>query len=197
MSKNEIKRDLWYGRNAISEAWYNRPTQAPHTEGIETAWGKGTIEVKGDYCIEFRLDPLVSIHRIDYEIRCYLNLRLATEEYELQNISKRVNRIKDNGERVHGGSPTEKANAIIYATIKPALVAWVEANAQRLLAGYTLKYVNQIALARHKLDKIEEEIRQRREYLDMLDKELVENGGLSDEDKYRLNDLWGSSWTFK
>lgn len=193
----DLKNNLWYGRTDSHAAWYDRGVIAPCTATIQTEWGEGLIEVKGDYCLEFRLNNLISIHRVDYEVHCYLNLRLSTEEYELSNSSRRVVRIKDNGERVFAGSPTEKAGKTIYSTIKPILIAWAEANAGSLVQGYSLKYQNQIILARHKLDKIGEEIAQRRQWLDIVEKELRENGGISDEDKYRLNDIWGSSWTFK
>lgn len=195
MNQQQLKRNLWYGKGI--DAWYNREVEAPITATIETVWGTGQIELKGDYCIEFRLDKPVAIHRIDYDIHCYLTLRLSREDYELSNSSKRLIRIKENGEKVLGAYPTEKAQKQIYETIKPCLIEWVENHGALLLKAHHISLANRIKMARHKLHKIEEEITQRHQYLDILEKELEETGGLQDEDKRRLEDIWGNSWSFK
>ncbi len=193
--KNE-KWYLFYGKQSEGAAWYDRDLKSKPSAEIETPWGKGKIEVEGDYQLRFDLCELVTIHRIQYEVRAYLHIRLSTEDYELRDISRRVARIKENGERVYCGDPTEKARKLIYDTIKPVLAAWADENGKLMLQGYTLKYENSITQARHKLDKLTEEIKQRYAYLDLVEAELKANGSISQEDKDRLGDLWGNSWRF-
>lgn len=196
MKTKDLKYQLFHGTKDRGAAWYDRPTKPVPSASIQTPWGVGKLDILGDYTLDFRLPELVTIHRIQYEIHCYLNIRLSTEEYHLSDSSRRVNRVKDNGERVLGGYPTEKARAIISDTIKPILVEWAEDNGQLILEGYTLEYDNAIAQARHKLDAIQEEIKQRYQYLDLIEQELKTTGNLSDEDKSQLRDIWGRFWKF-
>jgi hypothetical protein len=196
------KRDLWYGNGF--PAWYDKPLQEMPTATIETKWGTGRIKVMGDYMLEFELDTLLSLHRVTYHVQAYLRVNMNTEEYELQNHSRRVlavlNAEKKDYKYQNGyqyEQLTDAARKAMQEELKPRLVEWAEKNGHLLLKGHTLKHSNQIQQARHKLEDIERRISERRQYLDMIEAELKATGNLSQDDQDKLNDLWGSSWRFQ
>lgn len=194
-----LKNELWYGKS--SRAWYDNPIQETPTASIKTKWGMGQIKVLGDYSLEFELDELLTLYRVVYRVRCYLNVNMATEDYHMSNHSQRVIAVLNAEKKDYKYSNgyqyeqlTDAARKAMHDEIKPLLVAWVEKNGQVLLTGHTLKHANQIQLARYKLEDFERRIQERRQYLDMVEAELKATGNISKDDQDKLNDLWGNSW---
>lgn len=199
MSDEQKKKALWYGDGI--PAWYDMPLEAAPTATIDTKWGKATIDVLGDYKLEVRVVDVISLHRVDYDGLFYFEVRLSDESYSLNNYSRRVSRIKENGERVlmsgyQYGQLTPAARKAMDEEMRPLLVQWAENNGATIVRGYTLDWRNKIAEARHKLRCAEAQIAQRHKYLDILEAELNARGNLDDADKRRLDDLWGNQWKF-
>jgi hypothetical protein len=199
MNQNSQKKALWYGDGI--EAWYNRPLEEAPTASIDTKWGQATIKVLGEYKLGVRVVDVISLHRVDYDGLFYFEIRLSDESYSLSNCSRRISKIKPNGERVLAGGyqyeqVTPAARKAMNDELRPKLIEWAENNGATILKGYNLDTRNKIAAARHRLHYAEEQIAKRHQWLDMLLEEMEARGNLDDEDKRRLDDIWGSQWKF-
>lgn len=199
MKKQDEKKALWYGDGI--PAWYEGELEEAPVATIDTKWGEATIKVLGEYKLEVRVVDVISLHRVDYDGLFYFEIRLSSESYTLNNYSRRISRIKENGERVLMGGyqheqVTPAARKLMDDELRPKLVQWAEDNGSTVLKGYSLDWRNKIAAARHKLRCAEEHIAQRHRYLDILQAELEARGNLDDEDKRRLDDIWGNQWKF-